>query len=165
MPENLVSYFQVKDGSFELIIEDFESEKVISVARYPLEILAMELKPYMTETNEPTNTQFYVDLIKDNFFGVEFAIGYNLCKVNVVHIDYDDDGYSWKYATTESGKTVKLKSLLVFKNEDLARFAANELLENNRKLFITLYQKLMKNLETIDKTIMSSPIYIDEPKS
>lgn len=163
MLENLVTYFQVKDDSLELICEDAKTGLPISTARYPLDILAMELKPFLDNTH--SSDQVYLNLTKDNFYGTTIVTGYNLCKIKVIRTYVDDDGYSWTDGTCESGNKIKVKTDFVFRSEDRAKVAANSILETNRSLMVGFYKKLMKNLESIDKAMIISPEYVKDIKN
>ena len=160
MLKDAVTYFQVKDDNLEMVLEDI-SGNIISVARYPLEILAIEMKPFLDKTaNEPKKEKLvakvYLELIKEPFCnGAEFFTSYKLYHVFQVGEVNDEDGYSFANIRFMDQTVKKVKYTSLFNNENMAVAKANEILNENKKLLVHYYQKVMKQLETIDKSIMN----------
>lgn len=156
MLENLITYFQVKDGCFELICEDSKSGKIITTASYPLDILLSEMK-----IEEKANKMHvYMHLKKINYFGTEFVIDYELCNVTIARKDIDDDGYGWADCITESGQKIKAKTIHLFDNEEIARKSAIHILEKSRSDMILFYKRLMENMEKIEQSIITKPRFV-----
>lgn len=102
------------------------------------------------------NKRIYLDLEKVSFMGFHsVVVGYNLKHVTIGSHFHDDSGYSFVKCIDEDGNILNLKSEFIFTNEESARKQANEILEMNKKIMVNYYQKIMSNIEQIDKAILS----------
>jgi hypothetical protein len=102
------------------------------------------------------NKRIYLELKKDSFMGFHsVVIGYSLKHVTIGSHYHDDSGYSFIKCIDEDENILNLKSEFIFTNEESARNHANEILEMNKKIMVNYYQKIMSNIEQIDKAILS----------